>query len=478
MSPSESVDSASTPAPESSDKKPTKKRKSWGQVLPEPKTNLPPRKRAKTEDEKEQRRVERVLRNRRAAQSSRERKRQEVEALEQRCKELEAALQNRDKTVELLVEEMKKMRRHPGGSTRGSSPFDNLEPSPLTLSQALFGSSTESNIQGTSGAMNDFILMPESNATVNPASLSPELNPVADSTEDNDDSAATTTSDAAPVSAGTSSDVTQHPAAVLCDQQCQSVEVPQSWVASRQTLAPALSLFLQLQALLTASSVMLSACRHPLTLIAGALKTNLALQPTPSILSTIIWLVTRPRNFRSSTSSNSSAPTTAAQLPARPRAATRSPKNPNSLRASSTLRLKSLQKLLTSSPILARPLMDATMGLLRLVSEGCDDRVEGLASGSPGIKGDRSRGPLTWPEGTSLPSREVLLTLLWAIRVEERKIVSKETTIVSSPVPRPESGILQQQEETPSQKYVLSIARKRQGDAPVVGGAKRFRYGV
>lgn len=27
----------------SSEKKPTKKRKSWGQVLPEPKTNLPPR---------------------------------------------------------------------------------------------------------------------------------------------------------------------------------------------------------------------------------------------------------------------------------------------------------------------------------------------------------------------------------------------------------------------------------------------------
>jgi transcriptional activator HAC1 len=33
-----------TPGPEeSSEKKPTKKRKSWGQVLPEPKTNLPPR---------------------------------------------------------------------------------------------------------------------------------------------------------------------------------------------------------------------------------------------------------------------------------------------------------------------------------------------------------------------------------------------------------------------------------------------------
>ena len=31
---------AGTPAPE---KKPVKKRKSWGQQLPEPKTNLPPR---------------------------------------------------------------------------------------------------------------------------------------------------------------------------------------------------------------------------------------------------------------------------------------------------------------------------------------------------------------------------------------------------------------------------------------------------
>jgi transcriptional activator HAC1 len=49
------------------------------QALPEPKTNLPPRKRAKTEDEKEQRRIERIKRNRAAAHNSRERKRQETE---------------------------------------------------------------------------------------------------------------------------------------------------------------------------------------------------------------------------------------------------------------------------------------------------------------------------------------------------------------------------------------------------------------
>ncbi|KAF3902276.1 hypothetical protein ABW20_dc0105887 [Dactylellina cionopaga] len=72
------------------EKKTTKKRKSWGQELPTPTTNLPPRKRAKTEAEKEQRRIERVLRNRAAAHSSRERKRAEQEALEKRKKEIES----------------------------------------------------------------------------------------------------------------------------------------------------------------------------------------------------------------------------------------------------------------------------------------------------------------------------------------------------------------------------------------------------
>ncbi|KAJ9631698.1 transcription factor that binds to CRE motif [Taxawa tesnikishii (nom. ined.)] len=62
--------------------KPVKKRKSWGQELPEPKTNLPPRKRAKTDDEKEQRRIERIKRNRAAAHNSRERKRLEAEQLQ------------------------------------------------------------------------------------------------------------------------------------------------------------------------------------------------------------------------------------------------------------------------------------------------------------------------------------------------------------------------------------------------------------
>ena len=42
---------------------------------------MPPRKRAKTDDEKEQRRIERIKRNRAAAHNSRERKRQETDVL-------------------------------------------------------------------------------------------------------------------------------------------------------------------------------------------------------------------------------------------------------------------------------------------------------------------------------------------------------------------------------------------------------------
>ena len=76
-----SVTAGSPPPPVIVQSKPAKKRKSWGQELPEPTTALPPRKRARTDDEKEQRRIERIKRNRAAAHNSRERKRAETETL-------------------------------------------------------------------------------------------------------------------------------------------------------------------------------------------------------------------------------------------------------------------------------------------------------------------------------------------------------------------------------------------------------------
>ncbi|OBR08915.1 Transcriptional activator hac1 [Colletotrichum higginsianum IMI 349063] len=457
---------ATTPAPSGaesvSDKKQTKKRKSWGQVLPEPKTNLPPRKRAKTEDEKEQRRVERVLRNRRAAQSSRERKRLEVEALERRNKELESALQNVTKANQLLVEELNKFRRDSGMLTRSSSPLDPLHTNSVTLSQELFSSQDGHcpSMDETKSLVDDLMTSSQSNATVNPASLSPELSPISENNEVNGEEQQTAETSIAK----STSDLTQRPAAMLCDLQCHlSEELPQSWLASQTPLHPTLAFYLQLQTLLVTSAVILSVCQRPLTQIAMSLKAGFSLPPTPSIMNTIIWLVTLPPSSRTrSTSMNSSTTRSTAQPSQRTR-------NPATMLP--TLRLKSLQRILTCSPTLARPLMDATMEALRLVSEGCDDRVGVLSAESPAQR-DSNRQPRTWLIGASLPSKEVLLTLAWALKIEERKLIRKgllQSHVTSSPKPADSTS-------TPNINYVLTLASKRKrGEADMNGPGKRFR---
>ncbi|OAL43289.1 hypothetical protein IQ07DRAFT_650353 [Pyrenochaeta sp. DS3sAY3a] len=106
---------SSTPAPSGSESRPVKKRKSWGQVLPEPKTSLPPRKRAKTDDEKEQRRIERVKRNRLAAHNSRERKRQEYELLQAEKDQMEDDLESYKQKMAQMEAELKFYRtKYPG----------------------------------------------------------------------------------------------------------------------------------------------------------------------------------------------------------------------------------------------------------------------------------------------------------------------------------------------------------------------------
>ncbi|KAF2096984.1 hypothetical protein NA57DRAFT_57595 [Rhizodiscina lignyota] len=115
--------SSSSPAPENlkTESRAVKKRKSWGQVLPEPKTTLPPRKRAKTADEKEQRRIERVKRNRLAAHNSRERKREEMDKLQIVNDGLVAQLAAMQKQMAQLQEELKQFR---AGKTPAISSFD------------------------------------------------------------------------------------------------------------------------------------------------------------------------------------------------------------------------------------------------------------------------------------------------------------------------------------------------------------------
>lgn len=484
---------AGTPEPE---KKPAKKRKSWGQVLPEPKTNLPPRKRAKTEDEKEQRRVERVLRNRRAAQSSRERKRLEVEGLEQRNKELERALLQAQQMNLTLLEEIQKFRQSTGVVTRASPSFEALRQNPVTFSQQLFNSQ-DGHGAGVNGACSLEQLLQSipsaTHKTVNPASLSPALSPIAEAAEELNDLAAVATPVAdAPstAQANASPDATQHPAAVLCqDLQCRSAEAPASpWLmASQQQLHPVAALLLPLQFLLASTSAVLSACQRPLTQIAISLKAGSSLRPTPAIMNTIIWLVTTPHRSRSRPTSTSTTSSPTASPTSRPATSTRrstSTAAPSPTRPSSTLRLRTLRKILTCSPTLARPLTDATMAVLRLVStEGnAVDRVSGEdGSAAPAAAGESQRqlprrGPTGWLSGAPLPSKEVLLTLLWVLRVEERRLqirdqVAKEpgtSRVPPSPTPTMNK----------TATYVLKVSHKRtreeESRAPCLKRQRRF----
>ncbi|KAL8692876.1 MAG: hypothetical protein Q9218_002169 [Villophora microphyllina] len=224
MSLAEATLSACTPAPSICDmqdgegKKPVKKRKSWGQELPVPKTNLPPRKRAKTEDEKEQRRIERVLRNRQAAQSSRERKRQEVEKLEGEKSYIET--QNDMLKERLMAAEHEKFKLQQQNSKLmaelaalkgGSSTRSSLAPSP-NFSTDLFNNqqAIKQEIEDSLFALRTPISLPSDSFSPSPSATTNSRSP------------SPTSLDLGFHALTTSPDMTQHPAAMLCDLQCQS----------------------------------------------------------------------------------------------------------------------------------------------------------------------------------------------------------------------------------------------------------------
>ncbi|MCJ1381845.1 hypothetical protein MMC17_004957 [Xylographa soralifera] len=204
------------------DKKPTKKRKSWGQELPTPKTNLPPRKRAKTEDEKEQRRIERVLRNRQAAQSSRERKRQEVEKLEGEKYSIER--QNYMLKQRLLAVEHEKYAlrqqlakyaaalQKAGTLSRAVSvgPAPSSPPSPNMVAADL--RQLDRNIKQEFEDLSFSLPSPQN--TLDPRSSFSSASPSS--------SRSASPSNLDFNGSVTSPDMTQHPAAMLCGLQCQS----------------------------------------------------------------------------------------------------------------------------------------------------------------------------------------------------------------------------------------------------------------
>lgn len=186
---------SATPAPTNSEGKPVKKRKSWGQVLPEPKTSLPPRKRAKTEDEKEQRRIERVKRNRLAAHNSRERKRHEYDQLQSEKDKMEAKLKAYEEKTAKMEAELRFYRsKYPGEARDAVFDFtstavdDTICPARTT---AAYASPVSMNSAVSEDSPRDSSCQPET-----PASYMEAATPEFDST--------------------------QYPAAILCDLPCQS----------------------------------------------------------------------------------------------------------------------------------------------------------------------------------------------------------------------------------------------------------------
>jgi transcriptional activator HAC1 len=224
--------------------------------------------------------------------------------------------------------------------------------SPVTLSQELFESS-------------------EPQRTVNPASISPEIRPV-------------------DLSNASFSDMTQHPAAMLCDLQCQSDE-QRPWMST----SPSATMYLQLAITLCLSmtSALSSTILSPLTQIVNSLEKGSSLTPTTSILNMIIWLATTTASLTTSTSTTTSTTTTS-----------------HSLRPRFSLRIRLLRRLLSCSPHLARPLMDATLEAMRSVSEqqlARDCLSTGVAVSDRRFGGSTTVGSL--------------MTLLWAIKCIDKE---------------------------------------------------------
>ena len=183
------------------------------------KANMVYSKRAKTEDEKEQRRIERVLRNRAAAQSSRERKRQEVEKLEgekatieQHNQYLKDRLMAAEHEKFLLSQQVKRMEAQMKAMKAGSSidMSDNRSPEPEAKPFDERKIKQEIDDYATS------LLSPESYSSPSSMTYSASQSPSQPSLIFDEESLAT------------SPDMTQHPAAMLCDLQCQSGEARSS----------------------------------------------------------------------------------------------------------------------------------------------------------------------------------------------------------------------------------------------------------
>lgn len=229
---------------------------------------------------------------------------------------------------------------------------------------------------------------------------------------------------AGPVEAA-STDVTQHPAAMLCgdndhlDLQCPSAMVASRCSTSAVAAAQAQTAITMWQLLcLTMTSAAFSTVIHPLSRILQSLKTGspLAVSSTEEISSRLFpliqWLISTPTLSSSPTTNNSSS-------------------NNSSRRPLPIFRMRLLARLLACSPALARPLRDATgRALQRAVSElslprqsSSSQRDDSGATVADSVV-DGGAGRQNW---------EFLITMIWAIdSIQRGKTGRKSSSTTSS----------------------------------------------
>ena len=195
-----------------------KKRKQWGQPVPNYKIILPPRKRAKTAEEKEQRKHERVLRNRRAADKSRQRQKAAYADMEVENAALKDALAQYQMRFGDLpgvsIPSVQSVEQEPRSSTPPQfPPNEAYHQSPATTSDSasnrpspeptlLYQHPDRSQHHQRNMSLTE-PLFPPQEQTTHP--FDQVLEPLMSLSNSND-----------------VSDLTQYPAAILCDLQCQS----------------------------------------------------------------------------------------------------------------------------------------------------------------------------------------------------------------------------------------------------------------
>lgn len=188
-------------------------------------------------------------------------------------------------------------------------------------------------------------------------------------------------------------DMTQHPAVMLCDLQCQSAEACQTSTQPTTHHEAAIQLYsANLLSLMLISAVYLQ-LMHPLRMILLSSPLLRSMKTAPMVLPLIRWLISTPANLLqpSPTGATTPPPTTAKTSP------TKAMSTPQVTRSRvPDLRLKLLRRLLLSSPSSARPLRAATGRALRLktgsMTSGNRARGQGrrwlaCRGGKAGLKG-------------------------------------------------------------------------------------------